>query len=121
MPSASQPPPPKAASANHRVQRLLALIVFVALLAACGTPLPEQAAAPSPTTAPAASAPAPSAPVAPAPTGGAQGAEPTEATPAPAVQVTTAEGLPQGRTPEGYPVLGDPDAPVTLTMYSDFL
>ena len=29
--------------------------------------------------------------------------------------------LPQGRTPEGYYVLGRPDAPVVLTHYSDFL
>jgi protein-disulfide isomerase len=29
--------------------------------------------------------------------------------------------LPQSKTAEGYPVLGDPDAPTTLTMYSDFL
>ena len=30
-------------------------------------------------------------------------------------------GIPQGVTAEGYHVLGRPDAPVTLTMYSDFL
>jgi hypothetical protein len=29
--------------------------------------------------------------------------------------------IPQGVTAEGYHVLGRPDAPVTLTMYSDFL
>lgn len=29
--------------------------------------------------------------------------------------------LPQSRTPEGYYVLGRPDAPVTLAFYSDFL
>lgn len=29
--------------------------------------------------------------------------------------------LPQRRTPEGYYVLGNADAPVTLTFYSDFL
>ncbi|HEY0604928.1 MAG TPA: hypothetical protein VGD58_18555 [Herpetosiphonaceae bacterium] len=29
--------------------------------------------------------------------------------------------LPQSRTPEGYYVLGNADAPVTLTFYSDFL
>ena len=30
-------------------------------------------------------------------------------------------GIPQGRTPEGFPVLGALDARVTLTDYSDFL
>ena len=29
--------------------------------------------------------------------------------------------IPEGVTPEGYHVLGRLDAPVTLTMYSDFL
>jgi hypothetical protein len=31
------------------------------------------------------------------------------------------DGIPQGRTPEGFPVLGAMDAKVTLTDYSDFL
>jgi len=30
-------------------------------------------------------------------------------------------GLPQSKTPEGYYVLGDTNAPVTLTFYSDFI
>ncbi|GIV88020.1 MAG: DSBA oxidoreductase [Chloroflexus sp.] len=29
--------------------------------------------------------------------------------------------LPRGRTPEGYHYLGNPDAPVTIMVYSDFL
>ena len=31
------------------------------------------------------------------------------------------EGIPQGLTAAGFPYLGDPHAPVTLTDYSDFL
>jgi len=30
-------------------------------------------------------------------------------------------GIPQGRTPDGFPLLGSPDAAVTLVDYSDFL
>ena len=30
-------------------------------------------------------------------------------------------GIPQGRTPEGFPTLGEANAPVTLIDYSDFL
>jgi hypothetical protein len=32
----------------------------------------------------------------------------------------TADGIPEGRTAEGYHVLGRADAPVTITFYSDF-
>jgi hypothetical protein len=50
----------------------------------------------------------------------------TPAQPAPTTtQPTRAPGgsyadIPQGVTPEGYQYLGDPAAPVTLVMYSDF-
>ena len=73
-----------------------------ALLAACGNA----------TTAPQASAPA--APAA---------AAPPSTTPAPPVATTLPafNGIPQGRTPEGFFTLGTPDAPVTLIDYSDFL
>ena len=53
------------------------------------------------------------------------------ATPATAVAPSTAasvagavEGyaaLPQSKTPEGYYVLGDPNAPATITFFSDFI
>lgn len=31
------------------------------------------------------------------------------------------DGIPQGRTPDGFPALGNPDAAVTMIDYSDFL
>jgi hypothetical protein len=34
---------------------------------------------------------------------------------------TQYEGIPQGVTPDGFPFLGQPDAPLTLIDYSDFL
>ena len=85
----------------------------LALLAACGSqPIPASPA-------PAAAAPTAAAVIAPtaapsqmpevAPTAGAAQPENPTAT------------IPEGLTPEGYHMLGRPDAPVTLVMYSDFL
>jgi hypothetical protein len=37
-----------------------------------------------------------------------------------AVATATANAIPQGRTAEGYHVLGRDDAPVTMQFYSDF-
>lgn len=102
----------------------LPALILAGLLAACGRPAGEQAAPPTEPAASALAATAPP-PTAPPPT-----AAPPEPSAPPAAAVppregsaaaTTADGLPQGRTAEGYPVLGDPAAPVTLTMYSDFL
>jgi hypothetical protein len=45
---------------------------------------------------------------------------PTEALP-PTEAVALFNGIPQGYTDDGFPYLGDPAAPVTLTDYSDFL
>jgi hypothetical protein len=96
----------------------------LSLLTACGNASAPSEIAPTalsparaPTSRPIAVAPAPSSVL------------PTIATnqPAPvtiAAQPTTgvAEAtIPEGVTPEGYHVLGRLDAPVTLTMYSDFL
>jgi hypothetical protein len=62
------------------------------------------------------SAPTASAPTATAP-------EPAPATAAPTIAPTLADAnaLPTSQTAEGYQTLGSPDAPLTLTMYSDFL
>lgn len=100
------------------VRTLLAL-AFV-LLAACTVqpgPAPLATLPPSPTAVRAAPATA-----SPAPT---SVAAPTMAPTAPVLasgDVTGPyAGIPRSRTPEGYHVLGNPDAPVTLVMYSDFL
>jgi hypothetical protein len=118
---------------------LLAIAIAGAALTACGQPAAQDArppaaaaaTAPPPTAAPATVAPATaaSATVAPAPpaTAAVPAAPATTAPAAPAAPATTAPAagpyadIPQGRTPEGYQLLGDPAAPVTLVMYSDFL
>jgi len=77
----------------------IALIIICCgwLLAACGQP-----AAVAPTVTPAPPQPRPTDAPAPAPAG-------------------DYADIPQGVTPEGYQYLGDPAAPLTLVMYSDFL
>ena len=42
-------------------------------------------------------------------------------TTAPAAAASTYNGLPVGFTDDGYPYLGDPDAPVSLVEFSDYL
>lgn len=104
--------------------KLLALGLLVcALLAACGSAT-QQAGGPTaaapPTAAPAATGAPTAAPAtasAPSPAPATTGAPVAAATAAPEGQA----GIPESRTPEGYHVLGRADAPVTLTMYSDFL
>jgi len=90
---------------------------MLALLAACGNAemrtervavatITPTTAAPSPQTAQASAA----------------SAQPT-ATPAASAAAGASKyaGIPQGKTADGYYVLGDPNAPVVLTHYSDFL
>lgn len=94
------------------------LLLALALLAACATQpgsAPLATLPPSPTAASAMPTTEPAAPT----------SVPTAAPTAPVLaggDVTGPyAGIPRSRTPEGYQVLGDPDAPVTLVMYSDFL
>jgi multidrug efflux pump subunit AcrA (membrane-fusion protein) len=100
-------------------------LLMLSLLAACGNAA-GQAAPPNPS--PAAIAPQAAVPATantlpatrPAPaTAAAQptAATSTEQTAAPAAN----RDIPESVTAEGYHVLGRADAPVTLTMYSDFL
>jgi hypothetical protein len=86
--------------------RSLVLLVGVLVLAACGNT--ERSASLTP-TAPLASAP-PSAEGQPSAT--------------PTAQNSLAgkyADIPQSQTEQGYYVLGEPDAPVIMTHYSDFL
>jgi hypothetical protein len=80
--------------------RLTYLFIVPALLftlAACGAPTASPPTATAPAPAPATAVP----PTAPA--------------------IGEANALPTSQTAEGYQTLGSPDAPLTLTMYSDFL
>jgi hypothetical protein len=94
-------------------------LLILQLLAACGTDA-------APVAAPGDRATAAPQPAASAPTAAAATARPPTALPATqpstAPAAPTAEAaIPEGLTGEGYHMLGRPDAPVTLTMYSDFL
>ena len=91
-------------------------VLLLGVLAACGSNAVPAGPAPTavqPTREPAVAAVVPTAIVAQAPAAGTAAAAPT-ASPGAAT-------IPEGLTPEGYHVLGRPDAPVTLVMYSDFL
>jgi hypothetical protein len=84
------------------------LLALLALLAACGNAtIPQAAAPPQPTAAP------------PQPTAAPAATQPAAPTAMPSS--VAAAAIPEGLTPEGYHLLGRADAPVTLTMYSDFL
>ena len=89
-------------------------VLMLGLLAACaGQPLP---ASPAPTAAEPTRAPATPTGVVSVPTAAASQA------PAAAPSAAASSGaIPNSLTAEGYHVLGQPDAPVTLVMYSDFL
>jgi protein-disulfide isomerase len=112
-------------STNRAITALL-LGATILALAACGGSTP--AARESSVVLPSASAASTSVATQPRAT-----SEATTASPAAASTTITATAtelaradrpyatLPQSRTPEGYYVLGQPDAPITLTHYSDFL
>jgi protein-disulfide isomerase len=96
-------------------------VLMLGILAACGNQsIPTG-------TAPTAAALPPTRALAALPTGAAVIAPTVAGTQAPAPTAGAAQpenpaaSIPDGLTPEGYHVLGRPDAPVTLVMYSDFL
>ncbi|MFN8568091.1 MAG: hypothetical protein U0Z44_11360 [Kouleothrix sp.] len=92
----------------RRMYPRLWLLALLALLAACGNAtIPQAAAPPQPTAAP------------PQPTAALAATQPAAPTAMPSG--VAAAAIPEGLTPEGYHLLGRADAPVTLTMYSDFL
>jgi protein-disulfide isomerase len=95
-------------------------VLVLGLLAACGSqPSP---ASPAPTAAAPPTRPpaAPTAAAVIAPTATASQI-PAAAPTAGAAQPGNSAAIPESLTPEGYHILGRPDAPVTLVMYSDFL
>ena len=119
--------------------KLHSLLLLSLLLAACGSP-PEPQAASGPSSPTAGGTPRPSATgavTAAAPTGAPTGAPtlipvpaaeatpivvsvppPPDAAPAAGPQY---KGIPVSRTQDGFYALGAPEAPVTITDYSDFL
>jgi protein-disulfide isomerase len=91
-------------------------VLALGLLAACGSQPSPASPAPTAVRPPA----VPAAATAVAPTAAASQA--TAAAPtAGAAQPGAPAAIPNSLTPEGYHILGRPDAPVTLVMYSDFL
>lgn len=90
-------------------QRLWLLVVLLAGLAACRAPWSGAL----PTAAPASTVAHPTAaPWVP---------QAAHATQVPVAQPRAPGEIAPSRTAEGYHVLGAPDAPVTITFYSDFL
>jgi len=95
-------------------------LLALGLLAACGNAAGPAALAPS--QVPGATAPQPAPATATASLAATQPAPATSVSMGQAATQPAASGdIPESVTPEGYHVLGRADAPVTLTMYSDFL
>ncbi|MEO7908828.1 MAG: hypothetical protein ABIV47_04180 [Roseiflexaceae bacterium] len=102
----------------HRAVLRCWAMLMLGLLAACASQ--PSTASPAPTAAEPTRAPAaPTAAVPSAPTAALSQA--TAAVRTASATEPAAAGIPDGLTAEGYHVLGRPDAPVTLVMYSDFL
>lgn len=112
---------------RHIALRRAAVVIAGLVLAACGgsadpaaQPAAPSAAASAPRLSAQASAVAGVQASAAAQASSAAGAAGSASADAAAVDSPYA-GLQQSKTPEGYYVLGAPDAPVTLTFYSDFI
>jgi hypothetical protein len=113
--------------------RRLLLPILAALLTACGaggqqpasTPVPIAPSQPPVATATSTEAPALAAPTATVALPAALAATDAPPLPSPSAPIVPAlplyNGITHGVTPNGFFFLGDPDAPVTLTDYSDFL
>ena len=93
-------------------------VLAVTSLAGCGSQ-PSSSSPAATAVPPAAATVAPSA--APAAATAQVSAAPGTPSAAPAAATPGIAAIPESLTPEGYHVLGRPDAPVTLVMYSDFL
>jgi protein-disulfide isomerase len=94
--------------------------LMLGLLAACSSQPSPASPAPTAAAQPTRALGAPTAAAVLAPTtAGSQ--TPAAAPTAGTALLGAAAAIPDSLTPEGYHVLGRPDAPVTLVMYSDFL
>lgn len=102
----------------HRFAIAGIVTTLVVWLVACSGQTTREALPPSPTAqAPASVTTLAPSPVAPSP----RAATPVAPGGAASATFEVYAGVPRSRTPEGYHVLGNPEAPVTLVMYSDFL
>ena len=100
----------------HRAMLRCWAVLLLGLLAACASqPLP---ASPAPTAAEPTRVPAAPTGVLSAPTDASAATQPPAA---PTTAAPTTAAMSDSLTAEGYHVLGQPGAPVTLVMYSDFL
>lgn len=95
----------------------LALLVALMGIVACGNANPST----SESTAASGTAPSSLAATAEASATTARPASTLASAPATGSSAEGYAALPQSKTPEGYYVLGDPNAPVSITFYSDFI
>ena len=107
---------------RSRFGSFLFVVAMLALLTACGSAEMRTERIAITTITPTTAAPSPQAAQTSTASTSTASAQPTTMPAAPAAGGESKyAGIPQSKTADGYYVLGDPNAPVVLTHYSDFL